>query len=172
MATKETVEHAESKHPVEPSTNQLVHTIKGWIAESQERKRTQRHSFTALTTLCVLILTAFAFAAMAPNHLPQTDRPLTPEEKAIKVTIATTSGFLGQPANRYKVGDQIPVSITMTNTSTKPVYTCISSDLYQDLPQLTRDGKVVPFSSAQSFETITPNAITSARKRIARTGAA
>jgi len=70
------------------------------------------------------------------------------------VTIATTAGFLGQPATRYKVGEQIPVTITMTNTSKEPVYTCISSDVYQDIPKLTRDGKVIQYLKFQSYETV------------------
>ena len=41
-ATNETP--VETKKPVEPTTNRLAHTIKGWIAESRERKRTQRFS--------------------------------------------------------------------------------------------------------------------------------
>lgn len=153
-AKETTVEGAESTKPVAPGTNHLVHTIKGWIAESQERKRSQRRSLTALG---LLILTAFAMAmAQSPQQSPQqtTDRPLTPQERAIKVTIATTAGFLGQPTKRYKVGEQIPVTITMTNTSTQPIYTCISSDLYQDLPKLTRDGKLVPYTNSQSYETM------------------
>ena len=89
-----------------------------------------------------MILIAFAIA-LAQSPPPQTTEK--PDQNAIKVTIATTAGFLGKPANRYKVGEQIPVNITMTNTSTAPVYTCISSDLYQDVPKLTRDGKLVPY---------------------------
>ena len=143
----------ESKKPVEPTTNGLAHTIKGWIAETRERKRSERRSLTALG---VLMLMAFAIAvAQSPPKSPPpqtTERSLTPEERAITVTIATTSGFLGQPATRYKVGEPIPVNITMTNTSTTPVYTCISSDLYQDLPKLTRDGKLVPYMKYQSWE--------------------
>jgi hypothetical protein len=149
----------ESKKPVETTTNGLVHTIKGWVAETRERKRSQPRSLTALG---VLILTAFAIAmAESPPEPPpqappqQTaDRSLTPEERAIKVTIATTAGFLGKPANRYKVGEEIPVSITMTNTSKTPVYTCVSSDLYQDVPKLTRDGKLVPYMKDQSWEMV------------------
>lgn len=135
--------------PGEPITNGLVHTIKGWIAESRERKQTQRRSLTALG---VLILIAFAIAmGQSPagtNNVPVVNA----NEQTVKVTIATTAGFLGQPANRYKVGEQIPVNITMTNTSATPVYTCISSDLYQDVPTLTRDGKEVPYMNYQTYE--------------------
>ena len=138
----EKVEHTENQKPDEPSTSKIVHTVKNWIAESQERKRSQRRSLPALG---VLILIAFA-VAMAQSPAPTND-------STIKVTIATTDGFLGQPAKRYKVGEQIPVTITMTNTSKEPLYTCISSDVYQDLPKLTRDGKLVPYMNWQTFET-------------------
>ena len=77
---------------------------------------------------------------------------MTPQERAIKVTIATASGSLGPPTNRYRVGDQIPVIITMTNTSTGPLNACISSDLYQNLPKLTKDGQLVPYMKWQSYE--------------------
>ena len=134
----------------EPSTRNIVNTVKGWIAESQERKRSQRRSLSAIG---LLVLITFA-VAMAQSPAPTTERQLTPEERAVKVTITTTQGFLGPAATRYKVGEQIPVNITMTNTSTEPVYTCISSDLYQDLPRLTRDGKAVPLMNWQSYETL------------------
>jgi len=132
----------EPRKPDEPSTSKIVNTVKSWIAESQERKRSQRRSLTALG---VVILITFA-VAMAQSPAPTTNAQ-------IKVTIATTDRFLGEPAKRYKVGEQIPVTITMTNTSKQPLYTCISSDVYQDLPKLTRDGQLVPYLNWQSFET-------------------
>ena len=92
----------------------------------------------------LLILIAFA-VAMAQSPPPANN---------IKVSIATTDGFLGPPATRYKVGQQIPVTITMTNTTNDALYTCISSDVYQDLPKLTRDGKVVPYANSLSYETV------------------
>ena len=142
----------ESKKPLEPSTRKIVNTVKNWIAESQQRKRTQRRSLTALRLL-ILIASAVAMAqSPLPTTAATTERSLTPEERAIKVTITTTDGFLGAPATRYRVGEQIPVNITMTNTSTQPLYTCISADLYQDLPKLTRDGKLVPYKNSQSYE--------------------
>lgn len=82
----------ETQKPDEPSTSKIVNTVKSWIAESQERKRSQRRSLTALG---VLILIAFA-VTMAQSPAPTTDA-----QNAIKVTIATTDGFLGQPAKRY-----------------------------------------------------------------------
>jgi len=130
----------ESKKPVEPSTRKIVNTVKGWIEESQQQRRNLPRSLSALGVLILIACTV----AMGQS----------PDASNIKVTIATTDGFLGQPATRYKVGEQIPVTITMTNTSKDAVYTCISSDVYQDLPTLTRDGKVVPYTNFQSYETV------------------
>ena len=60
-------------------------------------------------------------------------------QSAIKVIITTVGPMLGPPADRYKVGEQIPVTINMTNTSSQPIPACVSSDLYQDLPKLTKN---------------------------------
>ncbi|HKS08636.1 MAG TPA: hypothetical protein VJS13_03755 [Pyrinomonadaceae bacterium] len=132
----------ESKKPVEPTPRSLADTVKSWIAETEQRKRTQRHSLAALGFLVLIAFTV----GMGQTTQQQTSAP------PIKVTIATTAGFLGQPNSRFKVGEQIPVSITMTNTSAQQLYTCVSSDLYQDRPRLTRDGKVVPYLNAASYE--------------------
>jgi hypothetical protein len=139
----------ESTKPVELSKRKIVNTVKRWVAESSQRKRNRRRS---LASLGFLTLIAFV-VAMAQSPQQRTETPLTPEERAVKVTIATTDGFLGPPTKRYRVGQQIPVSISMTNASLKPIYTCISSDLYQDLPTLTRDGKAVPYMNWQADET-------------------
>ena len=56
----------ESHKPDEPSTSKIVNTVKGWIAESQERKRSQRRSLTALG---LVILIAFA-VTMAQSPAP------------------------------------------------------------------------------------------------------
>ncbi len=71
-------------------------------------------------------------------------------QSAIKVTIATVGPMLGPPTDRYKVGEQIPVTINMTNTLIQPAYACVSSDLYQDLPRLTKNGEVLPYTTWQS----------------------
>jgi hypothetical protein len=66
----------ENQKPDEPSTSKIVNTVKSWIAESQERKRSQRRSLTALG---VVMLTAFA-VVMAQSPTPKTNAQ-------IKVTI-------------------------------------------------------------------------------------
>jgi hypothetical protein len=138
----------ESKKSAEPRAGKIVSTIKGWIAESQERKRNQRRSLPLITA--VVLITFVAALAQSPTQ--PTARPVTAEKSAIKVTIATVASSLGPPTDHYKAGDQIPVTITMTNTSPAEVSTCVSSDLYQDLPKLTRDGKEVPYMNWQSYE--------------------
>ena len=112
----------------------------------------------------ILILFAFISALNAPAgnwgqpHQGQSQetsqRTVTPPESAIKVTIATVGSYLGPPTAHYKVGQQIPVTITMTNTSTAPLSACISSDLYQNLPKLTKNGELVPYMKWQSYERV------------------
>lgn len=110
----------------------------------------------------ILILFAFISALSAPagnsgqprqGQSQQTSqRTVTPPESSIKVTITTVGSFLGPPTDHYKVGQQIPVTITMTNTSTGPLNACISADLYQNLPKLRKDGEMVPYMKWQSYE--------------------
>ena len=109
-----------------------------------------------------LILIAFMSVLIAPTgnsgvsqtgkSQEQTSEMAGPQGASIKVTIATGGGVTGPLTDRYRVGDQIPISITMTNTSTGPLYACISSDLYQNLPKLTKGGEVVPYMKWQSYE--------------------
>lgn len=68
----------------------------------------------------------------------------------IQLTIATVGPMLGPPTDRYTVGEQVLVTISMTNTSSQSTYTCISSDLYQDLPKLTKNGQLIPYTKWQS----------------------
>jgi hypothetical protein len=65
----------------------------------------------------------------------------------IKITIAT-GGVPYRPAkDTFRVGETVPLVITMTNTGSQPVYVCESGTLYQDRPQLLRDGQPVPYMS-------------------------
>ena len=116
-------------------------------------------------TRVVLILIAFVTTLAVPagksegsNQDPSPQQPsataLAPSEGTIKVTIATVSSLLGPPTDRYKVGAQIPVTIIMTNTSSQPLNACLSSDLYQNLPQLLKDGQVLPYMKWQSYERV------------------
>ena len=114
-------------------------------------------------TKTILIFIAIMGALSAPAGTVRRPNPgvsqgqvsqtsLNTPERAIKVTIATVGSFLGPPTDHYKVGDQIPVAITLTNTTSDAQYACISSDLYQNLPELTKNGQPVPYMSWQSYE--------------------
>jgi hypothetical protein len=65
----------------------------------------------------------------------------------IKITIATGGGPYRPAKDTFRVGEPVPLVITMTNTGSQPVYVCESGTLYQDRPQLIRDGEPVPYAS-------------------------
>ena len=65
----------------------------------------------------------------------------------IKITIATGGAPIRPATDTYRVGQRVPLVITMTNTGSQPVYVCESGTLYQDRPQLLKDGKPVPYTS-------------------------
>jgi hypothetical protein len=65
----------------------------------------------------------------------------------IKIAIATGGAPLRPVTDTFRVGQRVPLVITMTNTGSQPVYVCESGTLYQDRPQLLKDGKPVPYTS-------------------------
>jgi hypothetical protein len=67
----------------------------------------------------------------------------------IKISIAMGGGPYGPAKDSYRVGERIPVVITMTNTGSDPISVCETGTLYQDRPQLLKDGKPVPYMSFQ-----------------------
>ena len=75
---------------------------------------------------------------------------LVAQESAIKVSITTGGGLFGPPRDSYRVGQRVPVSIIMTNTSDQPVQVCDSGTLYQDRPTLLKDGQPVPYLKLQA----------------------
>jgi hypothetical protein len=100
--------------------------------------------------ICVLIASA---GHPGRSNLRQSKQEIgnvePPNQGAIKVTIATVGPMLGPPTDRYRLGEQIPVAIKLTNMSAQPVYACVSSDLYQDLPSLTKNGNLLPYTKWQ-----------------------
>lgn len=64
-------------------------------------------------------------------------------DPATQVTIAVGSE-IGVSRDLFKVGEAILVTITMTNSSTESQNVCLSANLYQNLPVLTKDGGPVP----------------------------
>lgn len=77
-------------------------------------------------------------------------RALTEQERAIKVSITTGGSLFGPLKTLYRVGQRVPVSITMTNTSDQAVQVCLTGTLYQDRPNLFKDGQIVPYLQLQS----------------------
>jgi hypothetical protein len=103
----------------------------------------------AAMVLCVLVAVSSrrgSFATQQQNDVSA----LTAQERAIKVSITTGGSLFGPPKSLYRVGQRVPVSITMTNVSDQPVQVCVSSTLYQDRPNLFRDGQAVPYLELQS----------------------
>lgn len=66
-------------------------------------------------------------------------------EAAVKVTITTGGGLFGPLKSRYKVGEDVPVVISLTNTTDQPQKYCLSTAVFQNRPQLKRDGQLVPY---------------------------
>lgn len=66
-------------------------------------------------------------------------------ESVIKVTITTGGGYYGPVKSQFKVGEEIPVTISMTNTGSEPVKYCLSTSVFQNRPQLKRDGQLLPY---------------------------
>ena len=110
-----------------------------------------------VTALVIVVAFAVSVSAgssridLATPQQQSSGRALNAEGPAIRVTIMTGGGLFGPAKDRYKVGEQVPVTFTMTNSSTQPVYVCDSGTLYQDLPQLVKDGRVLPYLKWQSF---------------------
>ena len=63
-------------------------------------------------------------------------------QPATQVTIAV-GPEIGVSKDSFKVGEALLVTITMTNASTDPQSVCLSANLYQNLPVLTKDGEPV-----------------------------
>jgi hypothetical protein len=96
----------------------------------------------AVMVLCVLVAVSSRRGSVAAQQ--QNDvRALTAQELAIKVSITTGGSLFGPPKTLYHVGQRVPVSITMTNTSDQPVQVCVSGTLYQDRPKLIMNGQPV-----------------------------
>jgi hypothetical protein len=98
----------------------------------------------AAMVLCVLVAVSSprgSFATQQQNDM----RALTAQERAIKVSITTGGSLFGPPKTLYHVGQRVPVSITMTNTSDQQVQVCISGTLYQDRPKLIMNGQPVHY---------------------------
>ena len=109
---------------------------------------------TILLIAVICALSAPAVNSRQPNLmdplLPASESAPNDLESSIHLSIATVGPMLGPPTNRYRVGDQVPIAISLTNTSSEPTYACVSSDLYQDLPRLKKNGQLLPYAKWQA----------------------
>jgi hypothetical protein len=97
------------------------------------------------------MLTAICPRTSSHAAVQQTDaHALTEQERGINVSITTGGGLFGPARDSYRVGQRVPVSIIMTNTSDRPVQVCNSGTLYQDRPTLLKDAQPVPYLKVQS----------------------
>ena len=100
-----------------------------------------------------LVLSAFlAFDQLISSYASQRQNtPPEPQQNSgIKVSITTGGGLFGPPRDHYRVGQRVPVIITMTNNTDQPVQVCDSDTMYQDRPTLLKDGRPVPYISGQT----------------------
>ncbi len=138
-------------------------TLKSWLALASPRAREvvvknikQRKGTKVIASL---ILVSLALSASAKKPAPvttvkphQEDSQSAQNQNApIRVTINSVSPMLGPIQTRYRVGEQIPINIQLTNISSQPVYSCVSGDVYQDLPRLTKNGRSLPYTSWQTY---------------------
>ncbi|HEY6188793.1 MAG TPA: hypothetical protein VIW80_14140 [Pyrinomonadaceae bacterium] len=94
--------------------------------------------------------------------------PAPVSESSIKVTIATGGGLYGPVKSRFKVGEEIPVVISMTNKGDKTAKYCLSTSLFQNRPQLRRDSQLIPYLTNMTREADKEDAIQRCERSAAR----
>src|SRR5262249_18263740 len=65
----------------------------------------------------------------------------------VKITIAAGGSPYRPAKNTFRVGEPVPLVITLTNTGSQPVYVCESSTLYQDRPLILKDGRPIDYTA-------------------------
>ena len=108
----------------------------------------KRKSFVGVA-LALAVLGAAAWVEKAATRSQPSDQ--SENYQPIKVMIAPVSPWLDGPSQSYKSGQQIPVAISLTNMGNDPVYTCLSGDIYQDVPRLKRNGQLVSYTKWQNY---------------------
>ncbi|HZE70971.1 MAG TPA: hypothetical protein VE135_15795 [Pyrinomonadaceae bacterium] len=110
-----------------------------------------------MSIAALVLLTIFAGSAGAEGSACV---PLEPTQQSntssaqinsnqIKISIATGGGPYQPAKDTFRVGESVPLVITITNTGSQPVYVCESGTIYQDRPQLVKDGNAVPYTSSR-----------------------
>lgn len=89
-------------------------------------------------TKTIALLLGLIIAAL--NQVASTEVKPQP---GTRLTI-TAGTEIGETRDQFKVGEPILITITMNNTTASPQNVCLSANLYQNLPKLTKDGQAVP----------------------------
>ena len=112
----------------------------------------QLSTLTIGAALVICIVAALSTRGDSYAIQQQNDvRALTEQEGAIRISITTGGSLFGPPKTLYRVGQRVPVSITMTNTSDQAIQVCLTGTLYQDRPNLLKDGQIVSYLQVQSI---------------------
>lgn len=121
-------------------------------ARVERGKSYMRKATTILiAVICFWGVSAWGSKRPAPTSPPPRTVEQAPlDQSAIHLAIATVDPMLA-PTTHYHVGEQVIVTLAMTNTSTQPGYVCDSSDLYQDLPILKKNGHLLPYTKWQTY---------------------
>lgn len=83
----------------------------------------------------------------------------------IEVTIATGGGLYGPVKTQFKVGEEIPVVVSLNNTGDNPAKYCLSTTIFQNRPLLKRDGQPVPYLTVLPARTEKEDAIELCERR-------
>ena len=98
-----------------------------------------------LALVACLVLTVSPPTVFMAVQQPAEVPVLTEQQlNAIKVTIMTGGGLVGPAKTQFHLGERVPIVITMLNTSNEPLKVCVSGTMYQDLPELSKRGQVIP----------------------------
>jgi hypothetical protein len=117
-------------------------------------KRVLKRSFVPVMPLALIGLVLLSSGQKQPAFAQQLQfEELTPAQRsAIQMVIsshATPADFFGPAIDRsvFMSGEPVHIGLVMTNTARESVWVCTHSiHLYQNRPQLTRDGAAVPYS--------------------------
>ena len=110
---------------------------------------TKKRKLFVGVALALAVLGAAAWGEKAATRSQRSEQ--SEDYQPIKVMISPVSPLLDGPSRSYRSGQQIPVAISLTNTGSDPVYTCLSGDIYQDVPRLKRNGQLVSYTKWQNY---------------------
>jgi len=99
--------------------------------------------------LSILLLAGAGRGALRAAPQDGGAQPKGGQQGAVKVSITTGGGLFGPARASFRVGQRIPVVISMTNQGREPIYVCDSSTIYQDRPRLLKDGRPLPYEAVQ-----------------------